>query len=88
MEHQPIPKATELSLIEFPAMMASLLAAQAGSPAAAAQIDHDVARHVGDCREEALATLMQARPGWRAAVGVLEGSFHPRVARLVGANCF
>jgi hypothetical protein len=29
---------------------------------------------------------MQARPGWRAAAGVLEGSFHPGIAGMINAN--
>ncbi len=67
-------------------MMASLLTAQAGSATSTAQIHHDVARRIAHSREEAMAMLMRANPGWRAAAGVLEGSFHPGVARLVGDN--
>lgn len=86
MEQQFFLPAATPTPIEFPAMVAGMLAAQAGSPTAAAQIHYDVARHVADSSEEAMATLMQARPGWRAAAGALHGSFHARVATLVGAN--
>ncbi len=86
IEHSLILKGAQPTPVEFPAMMAGLLTAQAGSATVAAQIHHDVARRIAHSREEAMATLMQANPGWRAAAGVLEGSFHPGVARLVGDN--
>lgn len=67
-------------------MVAQLFAIQSGSATAAAQIHHEVARRIADSPEQALAMLMQARPGWRAAAGALRGSFHPGVAALINAN--
>lgn len=84
IEHGLILEGAQPAPIDFRAMMAGLLTAQAASATVAAQIHHDVARRIAHSREEALATLMQADPGWRAAAGVLEGSFHPGVATLVG----
>jgi hypothetical protein len=72
--------------LDFSTMVAGVLASQSRSTAATAQIHHDVARSIADSPEQALATLMQARPGWRAAAGVLGGSFHPGVAARVNAN--
>lgn len=86
IEHKLILKGAQPAPVEFPTMMAGLLTAQAGSATVAAQIHHDVARGIAHSREEAMATLMQANPGWRAAAGVLKGSFHPGVARLLGDN--
>ncbi len=85
MEYQLIARAQPVPA-DYPAMMASLLASQNASPAAAAQVHHDVTRRIANSSEEALATLMQAKPGWRAAAGVLQGSFHPRIAEFVGNN--
>lgn len=84
LEQQFILPSAVTAPIEFPAVVAALLAAQAASATAAAQIHHDVARHVAHSSEQALTILMQARPGWRAAAGALQGSFHPHVATLVG----
>lgn len=86
IEHGLMLRGAKPAPVEFSAMMAGLLTAQRGSATVAAQIHHDVARHIAHSREEALAMLMQANPGWRAAASVLEGSFHPGVARLVGDN--
>ena len=68
------------------AMIAALLALQGTGAVAAAQIDHDVARSIAHSLQDAIAALMQARPGWKAAAGVLGGSFHRGVATLVAAN--
>ena len=85
MEYKLITHAEPVP-VEFPAMMASVLATQSASAAAAAQVHHDVARRIADSSEQALTTLMQAKPGWRAAAGVLRGSFNPRVAEIAGDN--
>lgn len=73
-------------LPDYATMVASLLASQSVSAAAIAQVHHNVARSIENAPEQALATLMQARPGWRAAAGVLGGSFHRGIARMVNAN--
>jgi hypothetical protein len=86
IDHQSLMQAATPVPVDFPAMVASTLASQIGSPAAIAQIHHDVACSVADSREDAMATLMQVQPGWRAAAGVLGGSFHPRVAAQLGAK--
>lgn len=86
IEHQSLIGRAEPVAADFPVMVATVLASQASSPTASAQLHHDVARRVADSREEAMATLMQVRPGWRAAAGALGGSFHPGVAARIGAN--
>lgn len=80
IEHQSLIGQVEPASADFPAIVATVLASQTGSPTASAQVHHDVARRVAHSREEAMATLMQVRPGWRAASGALGGSFHPGVA--------
>jgi SH3-like domain-containing protein len=75
-----------LTGIDYPAMIAAMLAAQSKSRIAASQIDHDVTRDIENCPEQAITMLMQAHPGWRVAAGVLCGSFHPGVAALINAN--
>lgn len=87
IDHSSILKDAQPAPVEFAAMIADLLATQAGSPAAAAQIHHDVMCRIAHSHEEALTTLIQAQPGWRAAAAVLEGSFHSGVAKLVRDNC-
>ena len=87
IDHGSILKGARPAPVEFPVMIANLLATQCQSPAAAAQIHHDVTCRIAHSREEALTTLIQAQPGWRAAAGVLEGSFHAGVAKLVRDNC-
>jgi len=72
--------------IDYPAMVATLLALQCTGAVASAQIDHDVARSIAHSRQDAIVALMQAQPGWKAATGVLGGSFHRGVAALIGAN--
>jgi len=86
LEHQLILKPARHAPVEFPVMIAQLFAVQSASATAAAQIHHEVARRIANSRDQALATLMQARPGWRAAAGALRGSFHPGVAALISAN--
>lgn len=75
-------KTTEIA-VEFPLLMATLMATQSASPSAAAHTHHMVSRAIGGCPEQAIATLLQARPGWRAAAEALGGSFHPGIAPLI-----
>ncbi len=86
IDHGPLATRVQAAPIDFSIMVAGLLAGQTISSSATAQIHHDVARSIANAPEQAIATLMQARPGWRAAAGVLGGSFHPGVAALVNAN--
>ena len=86
IDHQSLMQAAAPVPVGFPELAAGALASQTGSAAAIAQIHHDVACSVAHSREEAMATLMQVQPGWRAAEGVLGGSFHPRVAAWLGAK--
>lgn len=67
-------------------MVATMLASQTVSLTASAQVHHDVARRVAHSHGEAMTTLMQVRPGWRAAAGALGGSFHPGIAEQLGAK--
>lgn len=85
-EHKQFQVSASDAKIDHRAMIMAMIAAQGASPAAAAQIHHDVARNIADCQKDAMATLMQARPGWLAAAGVLEGSFHPGIAEMINAN--
>lgn len=86
IEHQSLLGQAQPVAADFPAMVATMLVSQAGTPTASAQIHHDVARRVAHSREEAIATLMQVRPGWRAAAGALGGSFHPGIAAQLDAK--
>jgi hypothetical protein len=72
--------------VDHRSLMSAMIATQGASQAAAAQIHYNVARNIAHSHEDAIVTLMQARLGWRAAAGVLEGSFHPGVAGLIHAN--
>ena len=72
--------------VEFPLLVATLVAAQSASPTAAAHTHHQVGRTIGGCPEQAIVTLLQARPGWRAAAAALGGSFHPGVAPMIADN--
>jgi len=86
IDHKLLKIPAEAAAIDYPGLMAGILASQALSCSATAQIHHDVGRSVADAPQQAIATLIQARPGWRAAAGALGGSFHPGVAALVSAN--
>lgn len=85
-EHLSLTERAEPVPIDFSAMVATMLAGQKGSPAASAQIHHDVACRVAHSREEAMTTLMHVRPGWPAAAAALGGSFHPGIAARLGAK--
>lgn len=88
LEHKALKQAHDGAPVDYRAVIASLFVNQGASLTAAAQVHHDVAKSIEDCQQDAIATLMQARPGWRAAAGVLGGSFHPGVAALINANSF
>lgn len=77
---------TDAFAVDFPVLVASLVATQSASATAAAHTHHHVGRAIRGCQEQAIVTLLQAKPGWRAAATALHGSFHPAIAGLVGAN--
>lgn len=88
LEHNALKQPHGSAPVDCRALIASLCVSQSASFTAAAQVHHDVARSIEDSQQNAIATLMQARPGWRAAAGVLGGSFHPGVAARIHANSF
>ena len=71
---------------DYRAMVAGLVAVQSASAAAQAQMHHNVTRSIDSCQEQAIVTLLQARPGWRAAASILQGSFHPGIVPLIVDN--
>jgi len=86
LDHQSMMRGAKPAPTDFPALVANLFASQSASPAAIAQVHHDVTLRVAHSREDAMTTLMQVRLGWRAAAEALGGSFHPGVANKLGAK--
>lgn len=67
-------------------LLAALRTSQAASFTAIAQTHHEVGRLIDSCPEQAIVTILQGRPGWRAAIATVRGSFHPGVAGLIVTN--
>lgn len=77
--------ATPLGL-DYARLVASLGAAQAASPTAAAEASISDACPAPDDPVKALIALLEGKSGWAASVAVLAGSFHPEAARLLAGK--
>lgn len=72
--------------LDFEHLIATCAALQAATPTASTEAQLATARELSIQANEALVRLIEGRPGWAAAVAVMQGSFHPDAVRYVSDN--
>jgi hypothetical protein len=77
--------ATPLDL-DYATLIASLGAAQAASPTAAAEARLSGIHPAPTEPVEALVALIEGKSGWAASIAVLGGSFHPTAAQFLAGK--
>jgi len=72
--------------LDYARLVAGIAAMQAATRTAAVEARLAVTPIPCESPVDALVTLFATRPGWVSAVATLGGSFHPGVARALGAG--